>query len=328
MRSPDLEPAAFYCVADAGYFVGAVGLVNSLRLIGHDEPIYLLDCGLEPAQRELLAAEATLLEGPGDAPPWLLKTIAPLRHPARVMVLIDADMVVTRSLAPLIEHAASGRVVAFRNDTDRFVPEWGELLDLGEVRRAPYVSSGLVLCGGPFGRQVLELLDDRQRRVDVERGFYGSRDPDYPFTYPEQDVLNAILATRPDPAPIDRLDGRLAAVPPYTRLWVRDEATLRTAYRDGTEPYVLHQFVRKPWLEPMHHSVYSRLLARLLLGEDVAVRIAERDVPRRMRRGARARLERFAVDVRDLSRWYVTEVFPRWVGTRVGALRRRVSGGR
>ena len=45
--------AAFYCVADERYFLGAVGLINSLRLVGHTEPIFLLDCGLTAAQRRL-----------------------------------------------------------------------------------------------------------------------------------------------------------------------------------------------------------------------------------------------------------------------------------
>ena len=31
---------AFYTVADARYFLGAVGMINSLRLVGHDEPIF------------------------------------------------------------------------------------------------------------------------------------------------------------------------------------------------------------------------------------------------------------------------------------------------
>ena len=38
--------AAFYCVADERYFLGAVGMLNSLRLLGHAEPIYVLDCGV------------------------------------------------------------------------------------------------------------------------------------------------------------------------------------------------------------------------------------------------------------------------------------------
>ncbi len=55
-------PLAFYCVADDRYFLGAVGLINSLRLQGHAEPIYLLDCGLDPRQRELLAAHVEVVD--------------------------------------------------------------------------------------------------------------------------------------------------------------------------------------------------------------------------------------------------------------------------
>ena len=44
----------------------------------------------------------------------------------------------------------------------------------------------------------------------------------------------------------------------------------------------------KPWLEPTHHGVYSRLLRRLLIGEDLAIRVPEQQVPLRLRRPARA----------------------------------------
>ena len=35
---------------------------------------------------------------------------------------------------------------------------------------------------------------------------------------------------------------------------------------------MIHQYVRKPWLEATYHGVYSRLLRRLLIADDVAVR--------------------------------------------------------
>ena len=109
-------------------------MINSLRLIGHREPIYLLDCGLSDDQRELLAAEVTIVEAPAEAPPYLLKTIAPLAHPAEVMVLIDADMIVTRSLGELIERAHGSRIdrptAAARSSL-----EWGQMLDLGIADR-------------------------------------------------------------------------------------------------------------------------------------------------------------------------------------------------
>jgi hypothetical protein len=312
--------AAFYCVSSELYFPGAVALVNSLRLVGHDEPIYLLDLGLTDEHRELLSSEVTLVDAPRTGPPSLVKTIAPLRHPAGVRVLIDVDMIATRSLAPLIDEAANGRAIAVKDNIDRFEPGWAEALGLPEMRRRPYVSSGLIVLGGPEGAEVLVLMDDRQRRVDFERTFFGPRrDDDYELLYLDQDVLNAVLASRPDPGLVTTLDPRLAPVPPFPKLRV-DERTLHCEYPDGTSPYVVHQFVRKPWLEPMYHSVYSRLLARLLTGPDVAIRVPAEEVPRRLRPGLAGRVERAGINVADLARWYVRDVIPERLG------RRRVPG--
>jgi hypothetical protein len=302
-----LPPAAFYCVSDARYFLGAVGMLNSLRLLGHREPVYVLDCGLTAHQRQLLAPHATLVPAPSEAPPWLLKTVAPLRHPAEVMVLIDADIVATRSLAGLIEQAAEPRVIAIENDIDRFVPEWGELLGLGEIRRQPYVSSGLVFVGQPIGEQVLRLMGELQDRVDFDRTFWRANVPDYPFLFGDQDVLNAILATRPDPERLTALPNRLAPNPPFKGLRVMDEATLRCAHRDGTEPYAIHHFAPKPWLERTHHGVYSQLLRRLLTGDDVAVMVREEELPLRLRSGFRAWIARQRVNAPETFRWRVRE---------------------
>jgi hypothetical protein len=101
-----------------------------------------------------------------------LKGIAPLRHPAPAMVLIDTDMIVCRALTELIELASGDRVVAVRNDRDRFVPEWGDLLGLGPTWPRPYVSSGLVFLGGASGQQVIHLLDDLKAEVDFELTFW------------------------------------------------------------------------------------------------------------------------------------------------------------
>jgi hypothetical protein len=308
MTTPAAEPAgaAFYCVADERYFLGATAMINSLRLQGHGEPVYVLDAGLTPGQRELLERETIVVDGPATAP-WLAKTVAPLRHPAATMILIDADMIVTRRLDELLERAGGGSIVAFENDRPRFVPEWGELLELGEARPGPYVSSGLVALGGAPGREVLRLLDDRQRRVDLDRTIAGEGDRSYAFVYPEQDVLNAILRTRVDPRRLVVLGHHLAPTPPFDRLRLVDERRLRCAHPDGLEPYVLHQFVRRPWLERMYHGIYSRLFARLLLADDVAIRLPADQVPRRMRDGLLARVDRALADVVDLGRWHLIE---------------------
>jgi hypothetical protein len=300
--------AAFYCVADERYFLGTVGLVNSLRLIGHHEPIRVLDCGLREDQRRLLAPEVELIEAPADAPPTLLKTIAPLARPAQVIVLIDTDMIVTRSLTELIDRAADGGVVAFRNDTQRHVAEWGELLDLGPVRRQPYVMFALVALGGERALEILRLLEDRQRRIDFERTYWRERRVTaYPLLYADQDVLNAILASRVEAERLLALDQRLAPLPPFAGLRVADGDSLRCEYEDGTEPYVVHHWLAKPWLEPTHHGVYSQLLRRLLIGDDVAIRVPEEEIPLRFRSGMRAFAERKRINARERLRWHVRE---------------------
>jgi hypothetical protein len=298
-----VNQAAFYCVADSRYFLGAVGLINSLRLRGHEESLFVLDCGLTKAQRRLLSPHATLVPAPNDSPPWLLKTVAPLRHPARVMVLIDADIIVMRSLAELIERTADSGLIAFENEVDRFVPEWGELLGLGSVRRQPYLSSGLVLLEASLGADVLGLMTELQDQVDFERTYWRENAPDYPFRYADQDVLNAILASRVEPEKIVALPNRLCANPPFRGLAPVDEAALRWAYADGVEPYVMHHHTAKPWLVRTYDGPYSRLLRELLARPGAGVRVPRRQIPLRMRRGWVASAERKRINAGQRLRW-------------------------
>ena len=295
--------AAFFCVSSSAYFLGAVGMINSLRLVGHSEPIHVLDCGLTEAQRELLSTEAVIVAAPPGREPFTLKTEAPLRYPAATTVLIDADMIVTRSLTPLLERAAEGNVVAFENPVDRFVPTWGELLDLGELRRQRYLCSGFVAMGDPVGTYVLKLLEDRQRRVLFERGYFGDNDQDYELMFADQDVLNAILATVAAER-IAALDARLAPMPPFDGLRVTDEQHLRCAYTDGTEPYLVHQSLPfKPWLEPIYDGVYSRLLRRALGGPDIAISLPADSIPLSLRKSPLGFAERQRVKARQQIRW-------------------------
>jgi hypothetical protein len=305
-----LPQAAFYCVSDASYFLGAVAMVNSLRVLGHSEPIYVLDCGLTEAQRDHLSGGATIVPASDDSPPFLHKTAAMRAHPAKVMVLIDADIIVTRPLGGLIERASDDRVVAVADRLDRFVPEWGDLLGLGPAHPRQYISSSLVFLGGEFGWNVVQLMDEAQHRIELEgaaysraleptrsgksaiRGFNldaGTFDAsvlDHPWCFADQDVLNAVLSIEATLEQVEALDVRLVATAPFTGVRVVDEETLRCAYDDGTEPYALHHlFPVKPWLEPAIPGVYSQLLMRLVHGRDVAVRVPNRELPPHMRSG-------------------------------------------
>jgi hypothetical protein len=303
-----LPAAGFYCVSSGAYFLGAVALINSLRLIGHSEPIFVLDRGLSPDQRELLGREATVVPAPDETTPFLLKTVAPLRHPAEVMVLIDADIIVTRRITDLIERAAGDRIVAVEHQLDRSVPEWGDLLGLATTRRRQYVSSSLVLAGGELGRRVIRTMDAVQARIEIERTPYAGEFPDFdfvggsfsvtsfddPFYFADQDVLNAVLSSEVDPERVDAIDQRLEATVPFTGLRVVDETSLRCAYDDGVEPYAVHQiFPVKPWLEPTMPGVYKQLMLRLLLGRDVALRVPHRDLPLHLQPGVIAGAKRW-----------------------------------
>jgi hypothetical protein len=298
---------AFYCVADERYFLGAVGTINSLRLLGHREPIVLLDCGLTATQRGLLEGHVTLVDAPVDAPPTLLKTIAPLERPAETQVLIDTDLIPTRPLTALIEEAAAGRIVAFRNDMDRWVPEWADVLDLGPVPRRPYIAFALVCMHGELAEEVLRLIADRQARIEIQRTMWGRDEPGYALRYADQDVLNAVLASRVEPERVVALDDRLVPVPPFSGLRVADSESLRCVYIDGSEPYAVHHFIVKPWLEPTYDGVYSQLLRRLLAGPGLAIRVPDEMIPRRFRAGALAYVERKRINVGQRLRYHVRE---------------------
>jgi hypothetical protein len=74
------------------YYLSRVALLNSLRLIGHGEPIFLVDAGLTAQQRDLLGGHTTLVPAPEDAPAVFLTPLGPMRHPADVAILLDADV--------------------------------------------------------------------------------------------------------------------------------------------------------------------------------------------------------------------------------------------
>lgn len=285
--------AAFYCVADSRHFLGVVALINSLRLLGHDETIFVADSGLEPGQRALLAPHAALVPA-GEAPaPHLLKCMVPRARPADTTILVDADVILIRPLTPILL-AAGERAVVFADAVPhRFHPEWSELLGVGPLRRQPYVNSGLLVLPRALATRILPRVVAGQTRVDVARSFVARGHAGDPFYYLDQDVWNAVLAACLSPDELLILDHRLAPHPPFAGLRLLDESELRCAYADGTEPYGLHHVgPRKPWLAATRWTVYSRLLRRLLLAPDLALRLEPDQVPLRLRPGSLAWVDR------------------------------------
>ncbi|WP_367319417.1 hypothetical protein [Streptomyces sp. HUAS ZL42] len=301
MGSDTAKPSvAFYTVSDRRYFLGLVGLLNSLRLMGHDEPVVVVDAGLTTEQRQLLTGHVTLLPAPSDTVSYYLFPVGPMRLPADVMVVIDADIIVTRPLTSLVQDARDGRIVAFVDPLkDRFHPEWQTALGLGPLRRHPYLNAGMLAFPESLGDRLLPMLTQAQQTVDVRQTKYGGAKELTPFYFGDQDMINALLASRFTEEESALLEHRLAPHPPFPGLRCVDERRLLCRYPDGTEPFVLHHITAKPWLRATASNVYSRLLSRLLLAPDVALRLEPQQVPLRLRHGRLASVDRARADLAD-----------------------------
>jgi len=105
------QSVTFYTVCDDKYFPALVGLLNSLRLMGHDDPLVVGDCGLTATQRKLLAPHCTLFELSKDLVknPQYYKPFPFLLKPHGTVVFIDTDMIVTKNLSAALTAAAEGK---------------------------------------------------------------------------------------------------------------------------------------------------------------------------------------------------------------------------
>lgn len=297
--SSKLPSVSFYTIADSRYFPGVAAMVNSLRILGHDEVINVLDCGLDAEQSALLAREATIVPAEAGCVPQIQKFVLPLERPTDVMVLVDADIIFTRPLGELLAPAAEGRVVGFSDSSSRrYFVEWGDLLDLSGVTPRTYLNAGLIVLPREPGVRILHRAQAGLAHVDVDRSVLGGGTDSYPFYYLEQDVFNAVLSALAESSQVLPLELRLAPAPPFEDVRVVDEGRLRCRYADGVEPFALHCWGLKPWLTPTRANVYSRLLTRVLLDPSAAVPVRRDCLPLRLRGGAISVCARTARDVR------------------------------
>jgi hypothetical protein len=323
-------PRAVYCVADTKHFPGAVALLNSLRLLGHDEPFLVVDAGLTGEERSRLAGHATVVTSPEGTPPVFLAPHGPIAHPADVAIILDADIIVTRPLTELVAAAEAGRLVAFVDDPgtdDRFFPEWAEVLGLGPLRQRPYINAGQLLLPAALATRLLPRWIDGQKRIDIRHSLYGNATLGDPFYFADQDVVNAVVAAEFTDDEILILEHRLAPVPPFPGLRLEDEVGLLCRYDDGARPFMLHHIMAKPWLAATRSTIYSRLLTRLLLAADVAVRLEPEELPLRLREGHLAAADRRRAHVQTTVRSEGRRQLGRFgIRTRLRAWRRRRKG--
>jgi hypothetical protein len=289
------DDVTFFCMGDARFFPGLVALVNSIRITGHSDPIVVGDCGLTPAQRSRLASVCTVMDLKlATSSPQSFKPFPYLYEPKGVVVLADADMIVTGSLEPVIALAAAGKICAFTDpEPDRWFSEWREFFELRRpLRRQTYVCSGFVAFSARHFPTLLERWWDCSKRIPRHRTNAGGASNMDPVAQVDQDALNALLMSEFEPEALHPLP--MEAMPMFSylaRTRVRDVTTLACTV-DHRPALVLHAAgVGKPWelrrgWKKVRRDAYVILTRRLLLGHDVPIRLDPEELPIWMHAGA------------------------------------------
>jgi hypothetical protein len=297
----------YVTIADAAFFVGAVGMLNSLRLTGNHEPVVVIDVGLTSEQRAILGPHCELREPPStkEGPlVVLLKSSMHLLGVTGIVVLLDTDVVLTRRLTPILDDAAAGNVVVVADQLpERRFEEWSTVLGLAQPPRSQrHVGAGFIALDLDQWPDFMPRWHELCERVPASRAELPFDLPHeeflaHPFALPEQDVLNAYLSTE---VPAERLSIYELDVfpgPPHNdTLRIVDRRTLRCD-NAGHEPFQLHYWNHpKPWrADARPHlamDAYVELLARLLCADDVPIRLDPQTLPVWLRDDLRGRLVR------------------------------------
>jgi len=283
----------YYTVATPPYFLGTVTLLNSLRLTENEGDVVVLDAGLLPDQRRVLASGARIVPIDGAfAHPVLMKTYAGKLDPAGVVVVLDSDVIVTGSLHEYFAVAREGKICAYpdRNDVRlRWFPEWEQTLRLRvPLRRDTYVNSGFVVFDSDRWPTLLGRWAEVCRLIPSE-AMFGARSP---FNAPDQDALNALLMSEFPKGAVGLLPEEDWAFGGNAKL--EDLDTLRCSAH-GKPKLMLHYLGHpKPWQSRgwlrLGGMDYVLLMKRLLFADDVPIRVSADQVPLWLRptRGGRS----------------------------------------
>jgi hypothetical protein len=273
------QSVTFYTVCNARYFPGLVGLLNSLRLMGHDDPLVVGDSGLTEIQRKLLAPHCTLFDLSDIVVrnPMQSKPFPFLLKPQGIVVFIDSDMIVTRSLNAALAAAAEGKICAFPDpDLHRWFAEWREIFDLPSApRRQTYVCAGFVAFSTTYWPDLLERWWKACKRIRSLPTLYEGAQHSDPYYAGDQDALNALLMSEFSFDALSLLpDDEQVYGWQFHRVHSVDAGTLSCQYM-GRQPLLLHAAVGpKPWMRKgVRRHVYLRFLRRLLTAPDVALSV-------------------------------------------------------
>ena len=342
MSSPSIHQTPVFCsIVDSAYFLGAVALVNSLRLTGHTGEIAFLDVGLNEGQRAFLEQEATVHDGLIGSG-WLsvfAKPMLGLVNPDRIVVILDNDLVITGSLEPLVRAAEEGAIAVFSQpDSTRWFAEWEQLFSLQQpLRRGPYVNGGCVALSTGRWRGFLSRWYEVGESVAAARASrsFLLRQQEVvsdPVGYNEQDTLNALLMSE---VPESALRVWAHDLTPFWEerhdVRIIDSRSLRCDAR-GQALLFLHSTGQpKPW-QPrgwlkLRFRAFNRLLTRVLVGEDAPLRLRPEQIPPWLQPGLRGRLLEHSGAAIARMAYGSLAIVPRGLRARItAASRARLSG--
>jgi hypothetical protein len=275
------DDVCFYVIGNQAYFLGVVALINSLALTGHSHPIVIGDLGLTGQQREILSnyEHCRLFKlDPGlvrNATQY--KPFAYLARADEVVVMIDADMIVTESLEQIIARARNGKLCAFPDpEYDRWFAKWQDIFGLSTApRHQSYVCAGFVAFSVLRWPNLLEQWWNACQAINSHPTDQEGGDADGPTAQADQDALNALLMSEypQDAVSLELADGQVHRSDLY-RVRLLDARRLTCRFRHGT-PLILHASrTPKPWQQHgAVHDAYFALLRRLLVGPDLQIRV-------------------------------------------------------
>lgn len=284
----------YFTVSNHTYFLGTVALLNSLRVTGNEDPFVVLDAGLTSDERTALEAHTNVVSASEDrGNPVLLKPYPHLLDASGVIVVIDSDIIVTSSLAPITSLAREGKICVcpawVEAARTRWFAEWADTLQLrAPLRREDWVHDGFVVFDTAHWPDLLERWWEVCNLVPSSEIFTSGA----PFNAGDADALNALLMSE-----VPR-EG-LAILPPGEEVYagdvkIDDMKTLACSV-DGRAARFIHVPDRpKPWERSgwlrRGAAVYLRLMRRLLLSGDATLRLDADQVPIWLRAGPSGRL--------------------------------------
>jgi hypothetical protein len=229
-----------------------------------------------------------------------------LASPADVMFFLDSDVIVIRNLRELMETVAAGKIVVFEDGlATRTYPEWSTILGTPPIRQRTYVNFGHFGIPYRWFTKLIPMLRDIAERIDTRETFVGFGKHEHPLYFADQDVFNALLASLVPASAVVTLPFDYAPHWPFGGVSIVDARSLACRSRGGLQPFLLHNILNKPWLVPTRRTVYSDLLARLLSGDDLAVRIPSRLVPIRFRYSRLSRADQWRADASSWLRVHI-----------------------